>query len=154
MHFFFRPRGIALIGATANPEKGGHAILKNLTRGFDGPVYPVNPRYRSIEGLAVFTLRIRSVEPAVGSVVPEDAKEQIKDAAGILDGHRAKGLLAACRIPTVAEEIVADVAQAEAFARAHGYPVVLKGLMLGAVHKTEQGLVRLGLASPEALATA
>ncbi len=39
------------MGATANPNKGGHSILINLMRGFDGGIYPVNPRYTEIEGL-------------------------------------------------------------------------------------------------------
>ncbi len=48
MEFFFNPRGIALIGATPNPLKGGNAILKNLIKGFKGGIYPVNPRYDEI----------------------------------------------------------------------------------------------------------
>ena len=38
------PRSIAVIGASAEPTKLGHAVLVNLLRGnFSGPVYPVNP---------------------------------------------------------------------------------------------------------------
>jgi len=51
MDYFFKPRGVAVIGATTNPFKGGNAIVKNLIAGFKGPVYPVNPRYDTIEGL-------------------------------------------------------------------------------------------------------
>jgi len=54
MNFFFNPKGIAVIGATANPAKGGNAILRNLIRGFDGKIYPVNPRYPEIEGLTCY----------------------------------------------------------------------------------------------------
>jgi acetyltransferase len=50
MDAFFHPRGIVLVGATATPTKGGHAIFKNLTIGFDGPIFPVNPRHAEIEG--------------------------------------------------------------------------------------------------------
>jgi acyl-CoA synthetase (NDP forming) len=50
MDYFFNPAGIALVGASANPLKGGNAILKNLIRGFSGGIYPVNPRYDEIEG--------------------------------------------------------------------------------------------------------
>lgn len=52
MEFFFNPRGIALVGATPNPVKGGNIILKNLIRGFEGPIYPVNARYSEIEGIS------------------------------------------------------------------------------------------------------
>ena len=51
MDFFFDPRGIALLGATANEKKGGFSILKNLMNGFSGNIYPVNPRYAEINGL-------------------------------------------------------------------------------------------------------
>ena len=54
MDFFFAPRGVAVIGATPNPLKGGNAILKNLLSGYRGGVYPVNPRYLQIEGLPCY----------------------------------------------------------------------------------------------------
>jgi len=54
MDFFFKPSGIALIGATANKRKGGYAILTNLVRGFKGGIYPVNPRYPEIDGLVCY----------------------------------------------------------------------------------------------------
>jgi acetyltransferase len=54
MDFFFKPRGIALIGATASQMKGGYSILKNLTTGYQGQIYPVNPRYQEIEGLTCY----------------------------------------------------------------------------------------------------
>ncbi len=54
MDFFFNPQGIALVGATANKLKGGYAILKNLITGFKGGIYPVNPRYREIDGIKCF----------------------------------------------------------------------------------------------------
>jgi acetyltransferase len=45
MEFFFEPRGIAVVGATPNPSKGGNAILKNLITGYRGVICPVNPKY-------------------------------------------------------------------------------------------------------------
>ena len=45
MKFFFEPKGVALIGATPKPHTGGYSLLTNLTLGYDGSVYPVNPRY-------------------------------------------------------------------------------------------------------------
>ena len=61
MDFFFAPRGVAVIGATPNPLKGGNAILKNLLSGYRGEVYPVNPRYRQIEGLPCYPFIRRSL---------------------------------------------------------------------------------------------
>ena len=54
MDFFFNPNGIAVVGATPNPSKGGFAILKNVMTGYKGNIYPVNPGYREIEGLQCY----------------------------------------------------------------------------------------------------
>jgi len=43
------PESIAVVGASSDPQKVGHAILKNiLDGGFEGPVYPINPKSESI----------------------------------------------------------------------------------------------------------
>jgi acyl-CoA synthetase (NDP forming) len=60
MDFFFNPDGIAVVGATPNPLKGGYAILKNIMTGYKGNIYPVNPRYQEIEGLRCY--------PTVGAI--------------------------------------------------------------------------------------
>ncbi len=54
MNFFFNPCSIAVVGASPNPVKGGNALIKNLKRGYPGPIYPVNPHYKEIEGLRCF----------------------------------------------------------------------------------------------------
>ncbi|MFH1887773.1 MAG: acetate--CoA ligase family protein [Pseudomonadota bacterium] len=53
MEFFFKPKGVAIIGATQK-QKGGYAIVLNALAGQKGPVYPVNPRYETIEGLTCY----------------------------------------------------------------------------------------------------
>ena len=55
MDFFFKPKSIAVIGATPNPVKGGNAIIKNLVACFKGEIYPVNPKYQQIEGLPCYS---------------------------------------------------------------------------------------------------
>jgi acetate---CoA ligase (ADP-forming) len=54
MNFFFNPDGVAVIGATPNPLKGGYAIFKNLVIGYKGNIYPVNPNYKDIEGIPCY----------------------------------------------------------------------------------------------------
>lgn len=45
----FHPSSVALIGASEKLNSIGQVVLKNiLTGGFNGPVYPVNPKYKSI----------------------------------------------------------------------------------------------------------
>lgn len=40
----FRPRSVAVIGASRRPHQIGHEVVRNLvSAGFNGPVYPVNP---------------------------------------------------------------------------------------------------------------
>ncbi len=43
----FRPKSVALIGASANPSKIGHIALRNLTHG-RFKLYPINPKESSI----------------------------------------------------------------------------------------------------------
>lgn len=54
MDFFFNPNGIAVVGATPEPHSGGRNLLANLTFGYQGPVYPVNPKYDEILGLKCY----------------------------------------------------------------------------------------------------
>jgi len=50
-----RPRSVAVLGASDNNDSLGEWSLKNLRRGgFDGPVYPVNPRYDEVQGVKCF----------------------------------------------------------------------------------------------------
>ncbi|MEQ9643490.1 MAG: acetate--CoA ligase family protein [Alphaproteobacteria bacterium] len=47
----FRPRSVAVIGASASPEKiGGRPLAYLLNGAFDGPVWPVNPTYAEVQG--------------------------------------------------------------------------------------------------------
>ncbi len=55
MECFFKPKAVAVIGATPNKAKGGYSILKNLSLGFKGGIYPVNPRYDEIENIKCYS---------------------------------------------------------------------------------------------------
>jgi GNAT superfamily N-acetyltransferase len=49
------PRSIAVIGASVEQTKLGHAVLVNLLRSnFSGPVFPVNPDTVSIQGVRAY----------------------------------------------------------------------------------------------------
>ena len=63
MDFFFKPRGIAVIGASANPTKGGHFILNNVMKGFIAGVYPVNPGYSDINGIKCYPSVLQVPDP-------------------------------------------------------------------------------------------
>ncbi|MEZ4587865.1 MAG: CoA-binding protein [Gemmatimonadales bacterium] len=50
-----RPRSIAVVGASRTPHTIGHEIVASLARcGFTGPIYPVNPKARSICSIPAF----------------------------------------------------------------------------------------------------
>lgn len=52
---FFSPSGVAIIGASTNPRKLSYGIVKNLTEyGFQGGIYPVNPKADEVLGLKVY----------------------------------------------------------------------------------------------------
>lgn len=63
----------------------------------------------------------------------------------------SKELLAAYGVPFPDERVVGSAAAAVGAAAGIGYPVVVKLGGDGIAHKTERGLVRLGLGSPDAV---
>jgi acyl-CoA synthetase (NDP forming) len=55
LDLLFRPRGVAVIGASNNTFSIGNRVVKNLlTYGFKGPIYPIHPREKEILGLKAF----------------------------------------------------------------------------------------------------
>lgn len=67
--------------------------------------------------------------------------------SGSLTEREAKAAMALYGIPVVADTFVDTAAAAVAAAEAVGFPVVLKGESPDILHKTEAGLVKLGLAN-------
>jgi len=55
MDLFFKPRSVAVIGASGTPGKLGYVIVKNIADSdFAGAVYPVNPKSEEILGYKVY----------------------------------------------------------------------------------------------------
>lgn len=81
----FHPRAVAVIGASDREHSAGAALMRNLLGGgFKGPVYPVNPRHKTVGDLtchpsivdigqpvdlAVIATRITNVPHIVGQCV-------------------------------------------------------------------------------------
>ncbi len=82
--------------------------------------------------------------------LPDGFCSLLEQAKGPLDERVSKKLLQAFGIPIVEEEEIADAAQCAEAAARMGFPLVMKGLQPGVVHKTERGLVELNIAGPEA----
>ncbi|MBI5552401.1 MAG: acetate--CoA ligase family protein [Desulfobacterales bacterium] len=91
-------------------------------------------------------------EPPNAITPPSSAAAPLSVTSPLWDEFDSKQLLRDWRIPVVDERIAADAAQAWSFAQQVGLPVVLKGLAPGKAHKTEHGLVKLGLSDERQLA--
>jgi succinyl-CoA synthetase beta subunit len=70
----------------------------------------------------------------------------------MLTEHEAKRVLAAYGVPVSRERLVETAVEARAAADSIGYPVVLKGCSAFEAHKTEKGLIAVGIGTPAALA--
>ncbi len=85
MKALFEPRGIAVIGASTNPEKIGYRIVENIVRsGYQGGVYPINPKGGELLGLTMATA-LDEVEGEIDVAViaiPADAVLDTVDACG------------------------------------------------------------------------
>ena len=55
MEDFFTPGSVAVIGASSNKDKVGGMVISNLLgSGFEGEIYPVNPKGGEIQGLKAY----------------------------------------------------------------------------------------------------
>ncbi|HEX4249149.1 MAG TPA: GNAT family N-acetyltransferase [Pseudonocardia sp.] len=91
VHNVLHPRSIAVIGASNDPAKIGHAVLANLLRGnFSGPVFPVNPTARSVRGVRAY----RSVTEIPDEVDLAVVAIPAAGVDGVMDSCLAKGVKA------------------------------------------------------------
>ncbi|MHC4580984.1 MAG: CoA-binding protein, partial [Planctomycetota bacterium] len=55
LHRLFNPKTIAVIGATNRKGSVGYSVIRNLIgSGYEGVVYPINPKRQSILGVKVY----------------------------------------------------------------------------------------------------
>ena len=55
LEFLFRPKSIAVIGASGREGSVGATVMRNVLAGnFSGPIYPVNPGHPEIAGRRAF----------------------------------------------------------------------------------------------------
>jgi acetyltransferase len=99
----FAPRSVAIIGASQDPTKLGHAVVYNVVEhGFQGGIYPVNPRADEILGLKAYPSVLDVPDPvdlavvvvpskAVATVLDEAAQKGVKGVIVITAGFREVG---------------------------------------------------------------
>ena len=99
----FKPKSIAVVGASRDKGKLGHDILENITRfGYKGKVYPINPKAKTILGHKAYK-SVKDVKgkldlavivvPAqiVNKVLIECGKKKIKNTIIISAGFKETG---------------------------------------------------------------
>ncbi len=70
----FTPESIALFGASDRPDAVGGIVFRNLlAAGFEGPVYPINPRRDTVQGQAAYHSLARVDGPVDLAVVATPA---------------------------------------------------------------------------------
>ncbi|MGP3666947.1 MAG: acetate--CoA ligase family protein [Candidatus Bathyarchaeota archaeon] len=100
---FFEPLSVAVIGASENPQKIGHVVLKNLIEaGYAGNIFPINPNASEVLGLKAYP-SIENVPAPVDLVVivipsksvpvvmQECARKKVKAVVIISGGFREIG---------------------------------------------------------------
>ena len=103
LDMFFTPQSVALVGASRDETKLGYAILNNLIHdGYQGQIYPINPRAEDILGLQSYA-SVSDVPGAidlavivipgrlVASVLKECGEKGVKGAIIISAGFREAG---------------------------------------------------------------
>jgi len=103
MKALFEPRSIAVVGAAREKEKLGNIILRNLINaGFEGPLYPVNPKADEIMGMKCFPSIGKIPDPVdlavvvvpnfiVPSVIEEAGEKGVKASIVITAGFKEVG---------------------------------------------------------------
>lgn len=101
---FFKPKAVAVIGASTKPGKIGHESLRSLlTSGYRGKVYPVNPQAEEVLGLKAYPSMldvpgevdlavITLPAPAVPEVMRQCAEKGVKAVVIISGGFGESGL--------------------------------------------------------------
>jgi acyl-CoA synthetase (NDP forming) len=83
----FRPRSIAVVGASANERSRGYQYVKALVdSGFPGPLYPVNPKLDELLGLKAYP-RLEAIPGPVDFVISAVPAAAVLD---LVEGARAK----------------------------------------------------------------
>lgn len=78
----FEPRSIGIIGASAQPERiGGRPVFFLREHGYEGAIYPINPRSPQVQGLPAYASIAETPEPPELVVVSLPAEHVIEQLA-------------------------------------------------------------------------
>ncbi len=75
LDFLFRPKSVAVIGASATPGKIGYSVMANLIEGkYEGKIYPINNKLDNILGIKCHASILDVQEPVDIAVITVPAK--------------------------------------------------------------------------------
>ncbi len=135
---FIHCRRIAVVGASRNPRKFGHAALRELAaRGYD--VVPVHPSADTIAGIPAVPHLTDLTEPVDAVLIvlpPEKAKEALREAASA--GVRDIWLQRGAESPDVVA-LAADLG----LVPVTGKCILMYAPPVGGFHALHRGVVRL-----------
>ena len=106
---FFKPRSVAIVGASREPRKFGHVIFRNFVESeFEGETYPVNPQTENIMGyksydsvlnikseldLAVIAIPAARVPAVIDDCISQNVKAAVIVSGGFKEvGEKGQGL--------------------------------------------------------------
>ncbi|MEO3858647.1 acetate--CoA ligase family protein [Acrocarpospora sp. B8E8] len=97
MNRIFKPRAVAVIGASAETGKIGNSVMRNLINGgYQGRIYPINPKATEILGLPAYP-NLAAVPGEVDVAVFAIPAQFV---AGALEDAGVKGVAGAIMIPS------------------------------------------------------
>lgn len=125
MKALWQPRGVAVVGASATAGSLGHRLLGYLRdHRYGGGIYPVNPRYPEVEGLACYPC-VSAIPGPVDLVLALVGAERVM---GMLEDCAAKGVayvvVHASGFGEMGERGAALEQEMAAYARAHGMRII------------------------------
>ena len=94
LEVFFRPRNVAVIGATEEKSSVGHSIVSNLKQtSFGGKIFPINPKRSSVFDLACY--------PRIA-----DVPDKVDLAVIVTPARTVPGIIAECAAKNVGGAII------------------------------------------------
>jgi acetyl coenzyme A synthetase (ADP forming)-like protein len=120
----FNPSSIAVIGASREPNKIGHVIVKNFADGsFDGKIFPVNPHAQDILGMRCYKSVLAIKEKVDSAIIAVPAAQ----AAQALEECGKKGVRGVVMITGGFSEVGNQKGEQQLKAIAEKYSIALIG---------------------------
>jgi len=120
----FKPDSIAVVGASNTPGKIGHSVVKNLIEsGFEGAIYPINPKEDVIQGLTAYP----TVADVSGSIDTAVLTVPAKFVLGVTEECGKKGVKSLIIISSGFSEVGLRDLENQIVETAHSYNMRILG---------------------------